>query len=137
MSDSVNEAYLQGVFIHECLSYFFVPVYIWYIYVMLRRKSFLDMNRRIYLTAPITIFLLSVAIFTGLFTLAMRNFAMDFGIFYMIVVCLIFLAGEIYRMVSLKRAKTSRENMQRYVKKFCIMYMIFILLYISILVLYI
>lgn len=123
-----NDAYMQGVFLHEIFACLFFIPYIWYLIILYRAETFLSMNRKMYFVMPISIFLLGVGIITGGFLLAMRHFALDIRILLMIFVFVVFLAGEIYRMRTLKRAKTSLEGMQRYKKTCKVMYSCFIIL---------
>lgn len=134
LSFFMSDAYTQGVFIHEVFAYMFFLPYIWYLYVLFTYKTYLQMNQKIYFIMPITLFLLAVALSTGIFILAMRNFIVDRRITSMILICGIFLCGEVYRMIIVKKAKTSRENMQRYVKKCKIMYSLFFLLYLGLII---
>lgn len=123
-----NDAYMQGVFLHEIFACLFFIPYIWYLVILYRAKTFLIMNRKIYFVMPITIFLLGVGIITGGFLLAMRHFILDIRIIAMIFVLAIFLFGEIYRMKTLKKATISLREMQRY-KKICkVMYIFFIIM---------
>lgn len=127
-----NDAYAQGVLLHEVFACMFFLPYMWYLYVLFTYKTYLQMNRKIYFVMPITIFLLGVAIITGIFLLAMRNFIVDIRIFCMIIALCFFLMGEIYRMIRLKKAKTSLENMQSYVKFCKIMYIFFLVVYLCV-----
>ena len=92
----------------------------------------MDMNRKIYFVMPITIFLLGVGIITGGFLLAMRGFILDIRIIVMIVTLLLFLVGEIYRMKTLKKARISKEGMQRYRQTCKIMYLIFVVVFVCV-----
>lgn len=121
-----NNAYVQGVFLHEIFACLFFIPYIWYLFVLYRAETFLAMNRKIYFIMPITIFLLGVGIITGGFLLAMRHFVLDIRIISMILTLAIFLSGEIYRMKSLKKAKTSLNGMQRYRQICKVMYISFL-----------
>ncbi|MWV62278.1 hypothetical protein DCO58_05075 [Helicobacter saguini] len=125
----LNDSYLQGTLIHEIFACLFFIPYLWYLYTLFTFKTYLNLNHKMYFITPITIFLLCVALATGIFLLAMRNFILDSKISLMIIVCIIFLAGEIYRLVSIKKAKISKENMAKYVKKAKIMYLFFFFLY--------
>lgn len=125
----INDSYLQGIFIHEIFAYMFFIPYLWYLFLLFNHKTYKVMNHKIYFVVPITIFLISVALATGIFLLAMRGFVFDIRIVLMIVVSLIFIAGEIYRIKILKKAKTSKENMQNYVRTCKIMYISFLIIY--------
>ncbi len=127
-----NDAYGQGVFLHEffaCL--FFIP-YLWYLFILYNAKTFLEMNRKIYFVMPITIFLLGVGIITGGFLLAMRHFVLDTRIIAMVFVYILFLIGEIYRMKTLKKAKTNLASMQKYRHICKIMYLCFIAIFVCV-----
>lgn len=124
-----NDSYLQGMFIHEIFACLFFIPYLWYLFTFFRFKTFLALNQKIYFITPITIFLLSVALATGIFLLAMRGFSLDFRISLMIIVFAFFLGGEIYRLVRLKKAKISKEGMISYVRFCKIMYILFFFLY--------
>lgn len=121
-----NDAYTQGVFLHEIFACLFFIPYIWYLIILYRAETFLVMNKKIYFVMPITIFLLGVGIITGGFLLAMRHFLLDIRIIFMVFILAIFLAGEIYRMKSLKKAKTSLIGMQRYRQICKVMYICFV-----------
>ncbi|RDU67639.1 hypothetical protein CQA53_01140 [Helicobacter didelphidarum] len=125
----LSDAYTQGSLMHEIFTCMFILPYVWYLLVLFSHKTYLSMNNKIYFIMPITFFLLSVAIVTGIFLLSMRGFIFDLRIILMIIVCYIFLAGEIYRLVTLKKAKTSLEGMKKYTKFCKIMYFLFLLLY--------
>lgn len=128
-----NDAYVQGMFLHEIFAYLFFIPYFWYLFILYRAKTFLEMNRKIYFVMPITIFLLGVSIITGGFLLAMRGFVFDMRIIVMIAALLFFLVGEIYRMKTLKKAKTSKDSMQTYRKTCKIMYILFIVVFVCML----
>ncbi|TLD81122.1 hypothetical protein [Helicobacter trogontum] len=125
-----NDAYMQGIFLHEIFACLFFIPYLWYLFILYRAKTFLDMNRRIYFVMPITIVLLGVGIITGGFLLAMRSFIFDVRIVVMIVVLMLFLAGEIYRMKTLKKARTSKASMQVYRRTCKIMYIAFMIIFV-------
>lgn len=127
----MNDSYLQGTLIHEIFACMFFLPYLWYIYTLFRFKTFLALNQKIYFIMPITFFLLSVALATGIFLLAMRGFELNFKISLMIIVFLILIIGEIYRIKILKKAKTSKEGMLHYVKICKIMYISFLALYLA------
>ncbi len=127
-----TDAYMQGIFIHEIFAYLFFVPYVWYLYNFYTYKTFLELNKKVYFVMPITICVLSISIVTGIFLLAMRGFVFDIRIVLMMIVLIIFLIGEICRIKSLKRSKTSIINMQRYVDTFKKMYIAFLLLYIVI-----
>lgn len=126
----LNDSYLQGTLIHEIFACLFFIPYLWYLYILFTFKTYLNLNHKMYFITPITIFLLCVALATGIFLLAMRGFMLDSRILLMIIIYAIFFAGEIYRLVSIKKAKISKENMQKYVKICKIMYIVFFFLYI-------
>lgn len=125
-----SEAYAQGIWLHEILMGLFCIPYICYLVILYRSQTFLAMNRRIYLTMPITIFLLGAGLITGGFLLAMRHFVLDWRILCMIVLLSIFLVGEIYRMKSVKKARISESGMQRYRTICKRMYLCFLALFI-------
>ena len=127
-----SDAYMQGIFLHEIFACLFFIPYLWYLFILYRAKTFLDMNRKIYFVMPITIFLLGVGIITGGFLLAMRGFILDIRIIVMIVALLLFLVGEIYRMKTLKKARISKEGMQRYRQTCKIMYLIFVVVFVCV-----
>ena len=127
-----SDAYMQGIFLHEIFACLFFIPYLWYLFILYRAKTFLDMNRKIYFVMPITIFLLGVGIITGGFLLAMRGFILDIRIIVMIFALLLFLIGEIYRMKTLKKARTSKEGMQRYRQICKIMYLIFVVVFVCV-----
>ena len=127
-----SDAYMQGIFLHEIFACLFFIPYLWYLFILYRAKTFLDMNRKIYFVMPITIFLLGVGIITGGFLLAMRGFILDIRIIVMIFALLLFLIGEIYRMKTLKKARTSKEGMQRYRQTCKIMYLIFVVVFVCV-----
>ena len=130
MQDSLHtfmesDAYMQGIFLHEIFACLFFIPYLWYLFILYRAKTFLDMNRKIYFVMPITIFLLGVGIITG-------GFILDIRIIVMIFALLLFLIGEIYRMKTLKKARTSKEGMQRYRQTCKIMYLIFVVVFVCV-----
>ena len=127
-----SDAYMQGIFLHEIFACLFFIPYLWYLFILYRAKTFLDMNRKIYFVMPITIFLLGVGIITGGFLLAMRGFILDIRIIVMIFALLLFLIGEIYRMKTLKKARISKEGMQRYRQTCKIMYLIFVVVFVCV-----
>ena len=127
-----SDAYMQGIFLHEIFACLFFIPYLWYLFILYRAKTFLDMNRKIYFVMPITIFLLGVGIITGGFLLAMRGFILDIRIIVMIFALLLFLIGEIYRMKTLKKARISKEGMQRYRQICKIMYLIFVIVFVCV-----
>ena len=127
-----SDAYMQGIFLHEIFACLFFIPYLWYLFILYRAKTFLDMNRKIYFVMPITIFLLGVGIITGGFLLAMRGFILDIRIIVMIFALLLFLIGEIYRMKTLKKARISKEGMQRYRQICKIMYLTFVIVFVCV-----
>lgn len=121
-----NDAYMQGIFLHEMFACLFFVPYISYLIILYRAETFLTMNKKIYFVMPITVFLLGVGLITGIFLLSMRCFIIDIRILFMILVLLLFIVGEIYRIKTLKKATTSLEGMQRYRYICKIMYLFFI-----------
>lgn len=125
-----NDAYTQGIFLHEIFACLFFIPYLWYLFILYRAKTFLEMNRRMYFVVPVTIFLLGVGIITGGFLLAMRSFIFDMRIVVMIAVLIFFLMGEIYRMKTLKKARISKTGMQIYRRTCKIMYVTFLIVFV-------
>ena len=126
----LHDSYLQGKLLHEIFACMFCVPYLWYLYVLFSKKTYLYINQKIYFIAPITFFLLGVALATGIFLCAMRSFIFDFRIILMIFVFIAFFGGEIYRIISLKKAKTSKEGMQKYVRFCKILYSCFLVSYV-------
>ncbi|RDU71048.1 hypothetical protein CQA66_07060 [Helicobacter aurati] len=126
-----TEAYLHGVFLHEVFACLLVFPYIAYLYVLMRFRTFLQLNHRIFLIMPLTFLLLGIALVSGIFLLAMRGFVYDTKIILMLLVFGILLFGEIYRLKILRKAKISRQAMQRYVRKCLMMYLTFFFLHIA------
>ncbi|STQ87070.1 hypothetical protein LS73_006065 [Helicobacter muridarum] len=128
---SGTQGYLQGIFIHEIFACLLLLPYIAYLYVLFLSKTFLQLNHKVFLIMPITLLLLSVALSSGIFLLAMRGFESDIKIASMIMLFIIFISGEIYRIRTLRKSKTSRQGMQKYVKQCKIIYITFLMLHIA------
>lgn len=120
-----DSAILQETFIsllqyHKIFAYFFaIPFILNLLVLFFASANLVSMNKKIYFIAPITFFLLSVSVLSGVNLWVFGHIALHFGLIVMITFCIFVLVGEIFRIKILKVARrTNFAAMQSYIR-FC------------------
>lgn len=119
-SSALQEAFMSLLLYHKVFAAFFALPFVLNLLVLyFGANNLVAMNKKIWFIAPITFFLLSVSVLSGINIWAFGGVELSLGIIVMISFCVFVLLGEIYRIKILKVARrTSMEAMLGYIK-FC------------------
>lgn len=132
-TESLLNAFNQALAFHAFFAFLVVLPYIWNLFVLYTYKTYLGINQKMFFIMPLTFFLLSVNFFTGIFLHSMMVFKFSLKIYLMLFIVIIFIVGEILRIIKLKNSKISAERMKIYTLFCKRMYILFVVLYLILL----
>ncbi|WP_343354100.1 hypothetical protein V3I05_04050 [Helicobacter mastomyrinus] len=117
---SLQETFISLLLYHKIFAYFFaLPFVLNLLTLFFASKNLVRMNKKIWFIAPITFFLLSVSVLSGVNLWVFGDIKLSLPLIAMITFCIFVFVGELFRIKILKVAKrTSFAAMQSYVK-FC------------------
>ncbi|TLD96292.1 hypothetical protein LS71_006100 [Helicobacter jaachi] len=119
-SPVLEDTFVNLMLYHKVFAGFFALPFILNLLVLFfGAKNLVAMNKKIWFIAPITFFLLSVSVLSGVNLWAFGRLELNLGMIAMMTFCVFVLIGEIFRIRILKVARrTSMEAMMSYIK-FC------------------
>ena len=123
---TLQETYMSLLLYHKIFAYFFaLPFVLNLLVLFFGSRNLVAMNKKIWFIAPITFFLLSVAVLSGVNLWAFGHIELSLSFIGMIAFCLFVLVGEIFRIKILKVARrTNLAAMQSYVRFSKILYIL-------------
>ena len=123
---TLQETYMSLLLYHKIFAYFFaLPFVLNLLVLFFGSHNLVKMNKKIYFIAPITFFLLSVAVLSGVNLWVFGHIELGLNLIVMITFCLFVFVGEIFRMKILKGARrTSFEAMQSYIRFSKVLYVL-------------
>lgn len=119
-SIALRDTFMSLLFYHKIFAYFFaLPFILNLIVLFFTSHNLMRMIKRMYFIAPITFFLLSVAVLSGVNLWVFGHIPLNISLIAMMTFCIFVLVGEIFRIKILKVARrTNLSAMQSYVR-FC------------------
>ena len=123
---TLQETYMSLLLYHKIFAYFFSHPFVLNLLVLFfGSRNLVAMNKKIWFIAPITFFLLSVAVLSGVNLWAFGHIELSLSLIGMITFCLFVLLGEIFSIKILKVARrTNLAAMQSYVRFSKILYIL-------------
>lgn len=132
---ALQESFMSLLLYHKVFAYFFILPFALNLFVLFfASHNLVSMNKKIYFIAPITFFLLSVSVLSGLNLWIFGHVELSLSLIAMITFCIFVFIGEIFRIRILKVARrTNLAAMQSYIR-FCKTLYIFDLVFFALLI---
>ncbi|MDE7235522.1 hypothetical protein [Helicobacter japonicus] len=132
---TLQETFMSLLLYHKIFAYFFaLPFVLNLIALFFGSHNLVAMNKKIWFIAPITFFLLSVAVLSGVNLWVFGHIALNLKLIAMITFCIFVFVGEIFRIKILKVARrTNLAAMQSYIRFCKILYILDLVFFAAIL----
>lgn len=133
-SQALHDTFYALLFYHKVFAALFALPFILNLLVLFfSSHKLVSMNKKIWFITPITFFLLSVNVLSGVNLWIFGTLPLSLPLIMMVTFCIFILIGEIYRLKILKIARrTNLKAMQGYIKFSKILYGIDLLFFILI-----